>query len=90
MQNESNDCMQSLNLGYGSPFNCLERRCSSGLSGYNSGAVDLPEGVAAFWGQDVTGASCLCVVMEVVTEEPVGTSLEIPFPKCPFFPVHTN
>lgn len=48
------------------------------------------ERMAAFWGQDVTGASGVCVVTEVVTEEPVGTSLKIPFPKCPFFPVHVN
>lgn len=77
-----------LNLGYGSTFNCLERRRSSGLSGHNSGALDLPEGMAAFWCQDVTGASCVCVVTEVLTEEPGGTSLKIPFPRCPFFPVH--
>lgn len=75
-----------LNLGYGPTFNCLERRCCFGLPGHNSGAVDIPEGVAAFWCQDVTGASCLCVVMEVVTEEPLRASLKIPFPKCPFFP----
>lgn len=79
-----------MNLGYGSTFNCLERRRSFGLSGHNSGAVDIPEGMAAFWGQDVTGASGVCVVTEVVTEEPVGTSLKIPFLKCPFFPVHVN
>lgn len=52
-----------LNLGYGPTFNSLERRGSSGLSGHNSGAVDIPEGVAALRGQDATGASCLCVVM---------------------------
>ena len=59
-----------LNLGYGSPLNCMERRCSFSLSWYNSGAMDISARMAAFWCQNVTRASCICMVMDMFTVEP--------------------
>lgn len=58
-----------LNLGYGSPLNCMERRCCFSLSWHNSGALDISARMAAFWCKNVTRASCVCLVTGMFTGE---------------------
>ena len=49
-------------LGHGPSADCMERRGSAGLFGYDTGTVDLSARMAALWCPHVTRASCLCMV----------------------------